>query len=463
MDKLEKNIFLIFLVPALLVFAISYGFMAAAKDNPDFYLEDLEGNRDALKSITISGYLEDRYHGRYFEIKNGTVQSKFIYYQHRNDIAELNGYVNFSNGLRHNDFTFIYNYNFEISRGAKTEERPNENNHYNNNPSVRTSTVFTDSVDIYARITKTDDIYQNSTAILFDPGLRYKSNGMDIGFIKHEYFDSAGEKQGTTHHLNRETFPAFLPRMAMTVLNDELYFSIICTKEYSGRNGIYKAVNFEPWWQNSKYRGTVDIITSFDLDDTNMEVLGLEAVKDKLVLLLFEDNEFKARLYNTEGKVLDELAFNDITSEEGFPEYQGFVRDSYLNIYLKYANENRLNEKVILSIGIEGESLSHKHKVTEYSNQEMYPHMIASKDDMLYVIALTKNIEELSNYPSQVLTPGHLMIFAYKTDNDKTFLVYSGELVTDANQDYYRNLYINDMSFGYNSYDYREFHLIDVR
>lgn len=461
MDKLEKNIFLIFLVPALLVFAISYGFMAAAKDNPDFYLEDLEGNRDALKSITISGYLEDRYHGRYFEIKNGTVQSKFIYYQHQNDIAELNGYVNFSNGLRHNDFTFIYNYNFEISRGAKTEERPNENNHYNNNPSVRTSTVFTDSVDIYARITKTDDIYQNSTAILFDPGLRYKSNGMDIGFIKHEYFDSAGEKQGTTHHLNRETFPAFLPRMAMTVLNDELYFSIICTKEYSGRNGIYKAVNFEPWWNENP--GTVETITSFDLDDSNLEVLGLEAINGKLVLLLFEDNKLKARLYNTEGKVLDELAFEDITSEKGFPEYQSFVNDSCLNIYLKFANENHLNENVILSIQAKDENLSCKHKVKENSNQEMYPHNIVSKDDFLYVAALTKNMEEVSKYPSQVLTLGHLMIFAYKTENGKTFPVYRGELVTDASQDYYRNLHINNMSFGYNSYDYREFHLIDVR
>jgi len=467
MDKLSKNIFFIALIPAVLVFVVSYGFMANAKDNSAFCLNDLEGSRDALKDIIISGYLEDRYHGRFFEIKNGTVESRFIYYQHQNDIAGLNSYINLSNGLEHNDFTFIYNYEFEISRGAETEEHPNENNHNTNNPLVRSSSVYTDSVDIYARITKSYTDYTRPapdfSAIFFNPGLRYVSSSMDIEFIKHEYLDSAGEIRDTTHHLNRETFPAVLPKMAMTMLNDELYFSIICTKEYSGRNGIYKAVNFEPWWQNSKYRGTVDIITSFDLDDTNMEVLGLEAVKDKLVLLLFEDNEFKARLYNTEGKVLDELAFNDITSEEGFPEYQGFVRDSYLNIYLKYANENRLNEKVILSIGIEGESLSHKHKVTEYSNQEMYPHMIASKDDMLYVIALTKNIEELSNYPSQVLTPGHLMIFAYKTDNDKTFLVYSGELVTDANQDYYRNLYINDMSFGYNSYDYREFHLIDVR
>lgn len=461
MDRLRRNILFVVLIAGVLVFALTYCFMAVAKNNSTFLLEDLEGDREALRDITISGYLEDRYHGYHFEIKDGTVESNFLYYQQQNDITGLKNYQNLANGINHNDFFYLYNYDFEISRGAKTEERPKENNNAINSPSIRTSAVYTDSIDIYARITKryadysvTDDF----TTIFFNTGLQYVSSNVDIEFIKQEYIGPAGEIHHTSYHLNRGTFPLALPQMTMTVLNDELYFSIVYTKEYSGRNGIYKAVEFEHWWHDSKYPGTVNTIASFSLDDANIEVLGLEAVNDKLILLLFEDNTLKARLYNTEGQQLDELSFSDITSNKGLPEYQSFINNSCLNIYLKYKTEDLFCENVLLSIQVDESNLRFKHKFKENSSQEMFPFCIASKDDMLYAVALTK--DRKMNYLSELPTPDHFMIYAFKTKNDKTHPLYRGKLVTDAAEDYNRNLHT---SYGYNLYDYRQFNSVNVR
>ena len=288
MNRLRNNIILVFSISAVLVFILTYAFMAAAKDNSTFFLKDLEGNRSALKDITISGYLEDRYHGRYFEMKNSILNSKFVYYQHQNDIAMLGNLQNLANAIKHDEFVYTYQYEYEISPGSKTAEYPKENSPIMNSLSIRKSAVFTDSIDIYARISKryVDFSSPHFDTIYFSPGLRYTRSSMEIEFNKDVYGDvSANAEYQKIHNiiynLNRETFPVPLPKMAMTILNNELYFSIVCTKEYSGRNGIYKAVNFEPWWHDSKYKGTVDTITSFDLDKTNME--DDDVVNDNLI------------------------------------------------------------------------------------------------------------------------------------------------------------------------------------
>lgn len=466
MNRLRKNIFLVVSIPAILAVMCFYIFMAAAKDNSVLYIHDLEGDRKVLTGITISGFLEDRYHGRYFEIKNGTLNSRFIYYQQKNDISGPEDYKNLVNGFMHNEFLYTYNYDYEISPGAPRKEIAREDSHAAGNAFVRKSSVYTDSVDIYLRISKRyADFFSNPdlSTVYFSPGLYFKSSGKDIEFYKEEYIVSEGTPPNTIYTLVRSSFPAVMPELAFTVLNDDLYFTIVCTKEYSGRNGIYKAVSFDPWWQNSKYLGTVETITDFDLDSTNMDFLGLEAVDNKLVLLLFENNIFKARLYNTDGRLLDELAVTGISYGEKLPYCQGFVHDGYLNVFLKYTDENQYNQITLLSIHTENGKLNLKHKFSEISSNELYPYSIIAKDNMLYTIALVKDKDETKKYYNDIFTPGHFMIYAYKTENDSTFAAYTGELVTDAVDDYNRNLYFIDTSFGHNFYDYRQFRSVDVK
>ena len=119
MGRLVKNIILVFSIPAVLITVFTYGFMAARKDSSTFFLRDLEGDRSVLNDIVISGYLEDRYHGRYFELKNGTLESSFLYYQHQDDIAGLKKPQNLVNAVIHNDFVYYYQFEYKISPGQK--------------------------------------------------------------------------------------------------------------------------------------------------------------------------------------------------------------------------------------------------------------------------------------------------------------------------------------------------------
>jgi len=465
MGRLVKNIILVFSIPAVLITVFTYGFMAARKDSSTFFLRDLEGDRSVLNDIVISGYLEDRYHGRYFELKNGTLESSFLYYQHQDDIAGLKKPQNLVNAVIHNDFVYYYQFEYKISPGAKTEEQPEKNMPAANNPSLRRSTVFTDSIDIHVKITKRPADFTapdfDLASLYLDPGLRYENSSMDIEFYRY-LSDVEYQSVYTDYSLNPGSFPAPLPKLAMTVLNDELYFSVVCPEEYSGHNGIYKAVKFYRWWDETEYPGIVDTITEFSLDDPVIEAAGLEAVNDNLVLLLFENSVFKTRLYNTRGDLMDELAVPGITSTEGLPEYQGFINDNCLNIFLKYANEEGFSKYIVLSImADEDNRLILKHRTEKNSTGEIYPFDIESRGDRLYIAAFTRNMEEIMKYSASWLTPGHFMIHAYETKNGITLPVYAGELVTDAADDYNRHLYTSDTSPGNLSY-YRVFESVRI-
>ena len=189
MGRLVKNIILVFSIPAVLITVFTYGFMAARKDSSTFFLRDLEGDRSVLNDIVISGYLEDRYHGRYFELKNGTLESSFLYYQHQDDIAGLKKPQNLVNAVIHNDFVYYYQFEYKISPGAKTEEQPEKNMPAANNPSLRRSTVFTDSIDIHVKITKRPADFTapdfDLASLYLDPGLRYENSSMDIEFYRY--------------------------------------------------------------------------------------------------------------------------------------------------------------------------------------------------------------------------------------------------------------------------------------
>lgn len=88
MGFIRRNIAFIVLSISSLVIASSFAYALFKRDSATFYLKDITGNRSALRGITITGVLQDRFHGWYFQISNGGVQHRFKYYQKAADMVE---------------------------------------------------------------------------------------------------------------------------------------------------------------------------------------------------------------------------------------------------------------------------------------------------------------------------------------------------------------------------------------
>jgi hypothetical protein len=500
MSWFRRNIFLSVAVPVAAVFILAYGFLAAARNNSTFYLRDIEGDRNKLNGAVITGYLQDRYHGQHFTIRNGLVETRFRNHQDAKDVLQDYRWKAPANGIYHEGKVYWYQFEYEISADAKTHEvlkdkrEDGDSNKQNDahqdkqndaGQNIRTSIVYADKADVYARLSVISEDFGSTDSwgsIRFDTGIRYASDKADIEFEKQEYVLQGdvvtevdkidGVHYPTQYSINRGSIPVSNPGMGMTIMDGDLYFTILASKEYSGWNGIFKAVEFAPWWQaHPDKQGKAEVVVKFSLDEQEIEVLGLETVNHCLALSMFTDGVFTVRLFDRNGVLLDELVLEDVTSVDGLPEYEGYVNDDKLNICLKYRTEDGYYKETVLAVMADSETAGGKkelrliHKVDRLrpDNESEYHFTVASSDERLYVVSFIKEPDQESGNSIEVLKPGFFSIFVYETLQGETVLVYKGQLVTDADEDFIRDRFKNPASVGYNHYDYRQFEHTNVK
>ena len=500
MSWFRRNIILSVTVPIAAAFILAYGFLAAAWNNSMFFLRDIEGDRNKLNGAVITGYLQDRYHGQQFTIRNGLVETRFRNHQDAKDVLQDHRWKSPANGIYHEGKVYWYQFEYEISADAKTHEvlkderedgDPNKQNDTHQDkqngagPNIRTSIVYADKADVYARLhVRPDDYISSDTwgGIRFDTGIRYASENADIEFEKQEYVlhgDAMTEVDKieevhfpTQYSINMGSILVSNPGMGMTIMDGNLYFTILTSKEYSGWNGIYKAVEFAPWWQaQPDKQGKAEVVVKFSLDEQEIEVLGLETVNGSLALSMFIDGVFTVRLFDRNGVLLDELVLEDVTIRDGLPEYEGYVNDDKLNICLKFRTEDGSYKETVLAVMADSEIAGGKkelrliHKVDRLrpDNESEYHFTVASSDDRLYVVSFIKEPDQEGSHSIEVLRPGFFTIFVYETLQGETVLVYKGQLVTGADEDFLRDRFKNPASVGYNHYDYRQFEHINVK
>lgn len=400
------------LIPALIAAVIVIASMAmnvhAAKDNGTFYLKDLYGDRMALEDAVIRGELLDGYHRTVFRIADGGVHTETqIFDQPEPSFLHRSIIGKLINGL---DYTvYVTGSQYEIQ-------------------------------------------YRDRS------GSRFGHAKVGTGLVN--------RKSG---NVNTFTNPL---EYGLANVGDKIFFTVPTTWDYTGTNGIY-ALDFYP--RPDQAEPSARRLASIDLNNNDpnkasgIEVLGLEAVGDKLALLLVEDNRrLIVRGYDSgDGSFIGEAAV-DHFALAGRPEArqpgavqtgrhnEGFASFAdpeamTLNLSFRRSDDTALRDHpslTILSFDLsDGVRLIGEVKENFTDGEEDHYYGVMSVNHLggkLYVAMTVRETEEQSGVPFEIGRPIRFMIYVY----EERTLVYKGELMTDQNDDLIRVLNQSAASFG---------------
>ena len=271
----------------IILSAFSYAFIK--KDNVTFYLKDVKGDRSALNDITITGILQDRFHGQYFEIKEGKVNHHFKYYDNSSDFVEPT--VDYISGISSGNLAYWFQIDYEITPDADTKTTISKRDIYGDlqdgNHIIEERTISANKVELIAEI-KVRHInlekHIDKDSFNIDTGIIVEGNGFEYEITETveklpngtEYTMSRGSTMKTLLPINNNSLSNCL-----ALMDDKLYFVVPTTKKCSGENGIFVVDEFEPWWmasfnEDGKERniGKGRKIVELDLSRTQYRYLG---------------------------------------------------------------------------------------------------------------------------------------------------------------------------------------------
>lgn len=425
MRKLRKQISrhtaLSVLVLALLLMGSQLLQVYEEKDEGTYYLKNHEGDQAALSDVTISGELGDGFHKTLFRLNRGE----------------------------------------EVTINTEILDPP------------RTIWYDSQSPEKVKEKLRFDIIFQPDSIIARDPG--------NPGSFWEASVHPRIVEYGENNQPKNDNSATYTNRLEYGIANigDQYYFVVPTTNRYAGTSGIYK-LNFV---NGRNYNGSLpesEAIATFSLNKNRREgyseiqVLGLEAVGDKLALILEEDQKLVIRSYDgASGELLGETVAGDFSIQASNKAVEG---RSYYEHYEAYSDpdSSRLSlafmsspdqdtvRKTIWSFDLaNGIKLLDETDVTYPDDREANLRNMKSINYLngkLYVIYQTTETKAESDILFDMARPKHLMIRVYESSK----LQYEGELVTDRNQD------SNRVIHAANSYDYdpafnREFEHILIR
>lgn len=480
----KKHIALPLLVITLAIIILIQNYIRCLAANCTFYLEDLYGSREHLSNVIISGNLQDGYHNNIFKIENGNLEIRTVYYHHYKDFIPLNTDSWFSK--------FINNVEYVL-------------------------TLYFDGKEVIANIKYYDRNPEKSRKS------SYREATIKTDIINEKYTDGSWTTATSTSYV-------------ITNIGDRIFFTIPTTEGYSGTNGIYEVVNFSDNFnyflytkikqeeesdlpQNNQHdtNNQVDktyidetyirTVAEFSInvnhhtESSYLEVFGLEAVGNYLVLILRQGSSMVFRAYDSEsGEQTGEVIINDSSSY--LERYKAFVSNNTLNLSLIKRNSGDENipgdKRRILTFEILHESHVNKNENTEVDNENknaeiktaesyyndgviMHGNLrltniidavylnseidrifnIYHKDNKVYIVLSLIESEADKITPYNVLRPRRMFIYVYEDSKP----VYVGEIITDMNQDNIFQLYEPSTSGGipYNTYERRLFEDIRIR
>lgn len=464
LDRLRKHLAIPLLIIALALIGGMFAKLYLSKDEGTFYLQDLYGDRSALEGVTISGDLRDGYHRTHFSIRGSQVVTATDFYEknpggfsHRHSV----GAAKIIDGIQHEARpSLVGEYDFDITY----QDRRNPKHMITGTGYVKTGLTFHDP----NKSTNTDMI------------MDYTDTEMITGTNTNAGSGTTGA--GSTNVSSRQYFFANDLNYGITRIGDKVYFTVPTTSGYTGMNGIYEITDFSVGGFLRPAEKAARELVAIDLDNNGkegapkVEVLGLEAVGDKLVLILSEDNKLTLRGFDSHsgaelGQVTLDIAFrdrenvkdpSDSKEETHYAAYEAFIDHDVQVINLIFSRGPAEPDEVkttMLSFDL-SDGVKWIDTVKEsYSREEIDRFydttLISHRQGKLYVVKTLRDSEEKSQIPYDIARPKHLMIYVY--ENAK--LVYKGELVTDMNDDviHVRNLPPSTGGFGYDEVRYRNF------
>ncbi|GIP32659.1 hypothetical protein [Paenibacillus sp. J2TS4] len=459
MDYLKRHLAIPMLMAALVIAAIVFMRIYTAKEAGTFELRDLSGDRSALEDVTISGDLRDGYHRTHFSIQGSLVETATEIYDNvagRFSNRYSPGAPKIIDGIQHEARpSFVGTFDFDITY----EDRRNLKNITSGTGYVKTGLTYHDprKSENIGMITDNMD-----TSIITGTNTN-SGSGTSTEDSSRQYF--------FMNHLN----------YGITRIGDKVYFTVPTTSDYTGTNGIYEITDFtvggfsRPSEKAAKELVTIDLDNNRKEGAPKIEVLGLEAVGDKLALILAEDNKLTLRRFDSRsGAELGKVTMDDIAIQDNASFPADSKEETHYAAYEAHIDHDVQVINLILSRGpSEPDDVKTTMLSFDLSNgikwidtvKESYPReeidrfydttLISHRQGKLYVVKTLIESEEESQVPYDIVRPKHLMIYVY--ENAK--LVYKGELVTDMNDDIIRvmNLPPSTGGFGYDEFDYRHF------
>ncbi|MGI2293716.1 hypothetical protein [Paenibacillus sp. GXUN7292] len=412
-------------VPLLLmVFAIflSTGiYIYTAKDDAAFQVNHIEGDPSVLNHIQISGQLIDGYHKTSFQWQGSATAAQTAI----NEKVETPGlYRYFMGGMKKID-----DLDFSVSGTPFNRDYIITLREMKNNRTIRYEV---------AEATVPTRVYSMNTVY---------TNPLEYG---------------------------------IALIGDDVYWTLVATKQYGGSNGIYKLA-FKSTSSYSEKSPESSVIMTFPLkdegadDSTGIDVLGLEAVGDKLVLLLVQNNELHIQAYNTYGKRLGEAVMPDFqlvgqNTEENKPRYfegyEAFVHAEENQIILSF-NNSPSTDKTFITIDLTQAAdivditrLTAESKgIREDTNYGYGVRDAFYNEGTLYYLTSVREVEDDSVNYIDARLPKRLVIHAYQQKK----LVYKGELLTDINDDRIKWKNFNQSNYSIDEREYRNFDKLLIR
>lgn len=480
MNFIKRNAAFILLSVSLTVIISCFAYAIFKKDNVVFYLRDIAGDRSALSDITVAGVLQDRFHGRHFEISSGQVQHRFKYYQKAADMVQPE--IRYLNSITHDNLVYSLSYGFKIPPDATTEIKSSAVDAYGNpygNDMVK-RTIIPNKVEITAHIDIKDKQFRFISGLdkfEMPTGIFVENDDSIFTLEEIVQIHSDGHQGETVRGRSRDyTIMASKPYYdslgkCMTFLDGKLYFTIPTTKEYWGENGIFVVDEFGISLDKEEI-GKGRKIAKWSLNDRTMDVLGLESINDKLVLITAINNILTLRLYDKHGTFLDQMAFEntvmDMPGKAGIDinstinqNFEVFTNDNILNICIFDRGYNKHHTVISVEIGDRITPLQTIDGLDFDDNEMAQYYDIFTKGNKVYVVANLQRMDESDSPESYPLRSSRLVIMVYQNSR----LIYKGELVTDADEDFEMDR-LKGQATNYIQFDpfmYRQFYGIELR
>lgn len=387
------------------------------KEDATFYLKDLTGTRDAIGDVRIGGELADGYHRTQFSLNAG-----------------------------------------KLKTATTTFAQPHPKDAYTYNPGMAK---------------RIGDMQFNVSGIGTYSITSYKRAPSGAYYIP---FGTAEVTPAISNGKTNSATYANQPDYGVARIGEKVYFTVPVSTEFTGKSGIFElrffAWGFGPGVDRSQY--VPRTIAEIDLDanrseQPHIEVLGLEAVGDKLLLLSVVDNRLKVSSYDSEsGDLLGETSVSDFhlpARPEKNPEpaatyyenYAAFADDDQqmLTVAFRSSEGPRLLLIFDVSRGVRlVESFQADFGKAAQENGDIS--VMSYRNGKLYVLRSFREARTAEAIPVYDLAlTQHLYLYVYS----KSELVYQGELVTDQNEDNLEMVYGTPVTggFSYDPMDYRSF------
>lgn len=358
MKRVKNHAAIPVLLFAIIIIVVNSVQIYSAKEDGSFQLRDIEGDRKAIENITITGALGDSYHNTRFQIVRGAVMHQTELY----DQPLKASIWNHDTGDRRVAGDMMY----RAEGGPRFEVHSYDISDQNYYPVGRAEV----SVNI------------NNPA----PVREYR------------YTNSLG--------------------YGLAVIGQRVFFTPPVTADFTGKSGIYELA-FHHWassgiWKpKSQSRRLVEIDIQANEGDSssNSQVIGLEAVSGKLVLLTAENGELKISSYDSDsGSLLGQADVAEVPlngslqkwKERSYAEsYQAFTDEQQQFLYLIFTSAASLPDQVkrlVLTIDVsEGVHIADLSAVTFTDGTEGPDDGIKAlryKDGKLYAVRMMRDAKD---------------------------------------------------------------------